>query len=445
MKNKRVYVLDTNVLLHDPESIFKFEKNTVVIPMIVLEEIDNFKKNQDETGRNSRQFSRLMDTLRKSGDISKGITLKSGGILRVDTQGKIKGTQLEGEFTENKPDYKILATALFAQKENPSKKVILVSKDTNLRIKGDILGIEAEDYEHDKIKFDELYSGFIEVNVSSNLINDYYVKNEIDVKDLPELKNIFPNQYVILKSIESTSQSGIGKYNAKLNKILPLKINFKNKNIWGISPKNLEQTFALDLLLDDDIKLVSLLGKAGTGKTLLAVAAGLFKTLDTQTYKKLLVSRPIFPLGKDIGYLPGSLEEKLSPWMKPLFDNIDFLFAENNGASKVGFKDLMEQDMIAVEPLTYIRGRSIPNQFMIIDEAQNLTPHEMKTIITRAGTNTKIVLTGDAYQIDHPYMDSSSNGLSYVVDRVKSLNITGHMTLTKGERSELAELASNVL
>jgi PhoH-like ATPase len=440
-----MYVLDTNVLLHDPESIFKFNKNTVVIPMIVLEEIDNFKKNQDETGRNSRQFSRVIDTLRKSGDLSKGITLKSGGIIRVDTQGKIEGTQLEGEFTQNKPDYKILATALYCQKTNPNKKVVLVSKDTNLRIKGDILGIEAEDYEHDKIKFDELYSGTIEITVSSNLINEYYTKNELAIQDIPELKGIYPNQYVIMKSIENISQSGIGRYNAKHNKVFPLKVNLKNKNIWGISPKNLEQIFALDLLLDDDIKLVSLLGKAGSGKTLLSVAAGLFKTLDTQTYKKLLVARPIFPLGKDVGYLPGTLEEKLNPWMRPIWDNIDFLFNENSGGSSGSFKDLLEQDMIAVEPLTYIRGRSIPNQFMIIDEAQNLTPHEMKTIITRAGTNTKIVLTGDAYQIDHPYMDSSSNGLSYVVDRVKSLEITGHVTLTKGERSELAELASNVL
>lgn len=447
-KSQKIFVLDTNILLHDPTSIFKFENNIVVIPMIVLEELDNFKKGQDETGRNSRQVSRILDQLRAKGDLAKGVDLENNGYIRVDITAQVEGTPVENMFVANKADYKILATAYNESQKNKNNKVILVSKDINLRIKADILGILAEDYNHDKIKFDEMYSGLTEKVVSADIINQIYSNNESYIGDMEWSQELYANQYVILKNELNPQHTGIARYNSKGKKLVNLNSQI-NKGIWGIHPKNLEQRIALDLLLNDEIKLVSLVGKAGTGKTLISIAAGLCKSLDEQVYKKLLVSRPVFPLGKDIGFLPGDINEKLDPWMKPIFDNIDFLFHGNKKEEKFGYKasskDILEQDLVAVEPLTYIRGRSIPNQYIIIDESQNLTPHEIKTIITRAGDNTKIVLTGDCYQIDNPYVDSGSNGLAYVVDRMKDVDIAGNIILTKGERSQLAEVASNVL
>jgi len=437
----KIFVLDTNVLLHDAQSIYKFQDNLIVVPMCVLEELDRFKKGQDETARNSRQFSRYMDKLRVKGDLKEGVSLnlKTGGFLKVRTENNLK---IEG--MEDIPDNQIIATALREQEENPGKKVIVVSKDINLRVKAHILGIKSEDYSNDKINFEEMYTGVLVHEIFEPIVPDLYSFKEIDPKDLKGLPKMFPNQYLVIKY---GKQKGLARFDVKKNKLVSL-IGAGSKGIWGIQPMNLEQTLALDMLLNDDIKLVTLVGKAGTGKTLLSVAAGLHKSLDEESFKKIIISRPIIPMGKDLGYLPGTMEEKMNPWMKPIFDNVDFLLNGKNTTGKgfcVSGKELLEQNMMEVEPLTYIRGRSIPNQYLLIDESQNLTPHEIKTIITRAGTGTKIVLTGDCYQIDNPFLDASSNGLSFVVERFKKEGIAGHITLLKGERSELAEIASNIL
>lgn len=438
MKNTdfdKVFVLDTNVLLHDAQSIFQFENNLIIIPMVVLEELDRFKRNADETGRNSRQISRYLDEIRTTGDIVQGVILKSGGYIKIDP------TSFSDKET---PDNIIIKTANEQKKIYEGKQVILVSKDINLRIKASVLGIESSDYQHDQVDFDELYSGVITVSVDSSIINTLYSKGSLSVEEI-ELPQLNPNQYVLLKG-STPSHRAIARFDANKKEILHISTN--KKQIWGITSKNLEQTIALDLLLNDDIKLVSLVGKAGTGKTLLAVAAGLHKALDEGVYKKVVVSRPIVPMGKDLGYLPGDLMEKMSPWIKPIMDNIEFLISGNSEStttSSAKGQDLIDQGMLEIEPLTYIRGRSMPNLYLIIDESQNLSPHEIKTIITRAGEGTKIVLTGDCFQIDNPYIDSSSNGLTYTVDKFKDQAIAGHVTLVKGERSELAEIASNIL
>jgi len=436
----KVFILDSNVILHDCNSIYKFEDNLVVIPMCVLEELDHFKKGQDEIARNSRQFSRYMDKLRSKGNLKKGVPLKKGGFLKVRTED-----DLDIRGLENIPDNRIIATALKEKEESPRKKVIVVSKDINLRVKADILGIRAEDFSNDKVNFDEMYTGVLVHEIKKPIVPDLYTFKEIDPKDIPNLPKMFPNQYLVIKY---GKQKGLARYDGNKNKLVSLVGADPKKGIWGIYPKNLEQTLALDMLLNDDIKLVSLVGKAGTGKTLLSVAAGLHKSLDEESFKKIVISRPIVPMGKDLGYLPGDINEKMNPWMKPIFDNVDFLLNGKNTTGKgfcISGKELLEQNMMEVEPLTYIRGRSIPHQYMLIDEAQNLTPHEIKTIITRAGVGTKIILTGDCYQIDNPFLDASSNGLSYIVERFKKEKIAAHITLLKGERSELAEIASNVL
>src|SRR6185312_2299443 len=320
---------------------------------------------------------------------------------------------------------------------NPRVKVELVTKDINLRIKADVVGVSAKDYEPDGISDEELYEGYQEIEVSPEKIDQFYTTK----KFVPEIK-LYANQYVILKDSANPNHSAIGRYNQLEKAIVPLFAG--PESIWGIQPRNVEQSFALDCLMNDEILFVSLVGKAGTGKTLMAIAAGLHKTLDEGRFQRLLVSRPIFPMGRDIGYLPGDIEQKLNPWMQPIFDNVEFLMgADKKAAGRA--QELINQGMLNIEPLTYIRGRSIPNQYLIVDEAQNLTPHEIKTIITRAGQGTKVVLTGDCYQIDNPYVDSANNGLAYVVERFKQEPIAAHVTLSKGERSELAELAANIL
>jgi PhoH-like ATPase len=430
----KIYVLDTNVLLHDPQAIFKFEDNLVVIPIVVLEELDNFKKGQNENGKNSRQVSRYLDKLREISSLSEGVELDNGGYLKIDMTSKEDKTA----------DNAIIDTALSLKVENKDKKVAVVSKDINLRIKADALGVSSEDYESDKVNFQEMYTGVKVHECDGTLIDKLYSDKSIPIEEIENLGTVFPNQYIVLKNIYA-KQKGICRFDKKSNSLVTLRGNGKT-NIWGVSPKNLEQTMAMDLLLNDDIKLVSLVGKAGTGKTLLAVASGLKKAIDEQTYKKMLVARPIIPMGRDLGYLPGDLNEKMDPWLKPIFDNMEYLFGCNKeGANTESYKILIEQGFVAVEPLTYIRGRSLPNQYIIIDESQNLTSHEIKTILTRAGEGTKIVLTGDCYQIDNPYVDSSSNGLSKVVNAFRDEEIAGHITLLKGERSELADIASNVL
>ncbi len=437
---KKIFVLDTNVLLHDPRAIFSFEENDVVVPIVVIEELDKFKKGVDEIGRNARQVSRILDELRLKGKLSVGVKLESGGDLRVELNHQSPAV-LPNELIAAKADNRILSTAL--NLKNDGLPVILVTKDTNLRIKADALGMTAEDYESDTITLDELYSGETELLVEPGAIDDFYARGELQPADPMPL----PNQFALLRNSANESQTALARFSKQKSVFVP--ISTAKHGVWGISAKNKQQQFALDLLLNDDIRLVTLVGKAGTGKTLLALAAGLEKTIEARTFQRLVVSRPVFPLGKDIGFLPGDIEEKLRPWMQPIRDNLDFLVGSSGGPGRVkGKKDLQslfDLGMIEVEPLTYIRGRSMPNQYLIIDEAQNLTPHEIKTIITRAGEGTKVVLTGDPYQIDNPYIDSSSNGLTFVVDRFKEETIAGHITLVKGERSDLAELAATLL
>jgi len=427
-------------LLFDPQAIFKFGANDIIIPITVIEEMDRFKRDLSENGRNARQFSRFLDQLRKQGTLSQGVKLPNAGIVTVELS---PGGPLPPELSSDRPDNKILATAMSVRKANPKWPIIFVTKDTNLRIKADALGLDAQDYEPNQVPFEELYSGVTASQVSPEVVDEFYSQKKIQLKNI----NFTPNQYVLLKDETNPHHSATGRYNKEVDCIVP--VYKPAEGLWGIFPKNIEQTFAIDMLLNDEIKLVSLVGKAGTGKTLLAIAAGLVKTVDEGVYHRLLVSRPVFPLGKDIGFLPGDIEEKLNPWMQPIYDNIDFLFGvspvkSRRGAGK-GCQELMNQGLLNIEPLTYIRGRSIPQQFMIVDEAQNLTPHEIKTIITRAGDATKIILTGDCFQIDNPYVDSNNNGLAYVVERFKHEAISGHITLVKGERSELSELASNLL
>src|SRR3989338_4165257 len=313
-----------------------------------------------------------------------------------------------------------------------------------MRVRADVLGIQAQDYDPARVDIEELYSGMAEVSVSSALVDQFFQDRKVKLNGT--LKP-YPNQFVLLKDKNNTSHTAVGRYDAKQECVCPLLK--RQEGVWGVFPKNLEQSFALDLLLNDNIKLVSLVGKAGTGKTLLALAAGLLKTVDEGQYQKLLVSRPIFPMGKDIGYFPGDIEEKLNPWMQPIFDNVEFLLTtggpQHRGRGPREYAELVEQGMLNIEPLTYIRGRSIPNQYLIVDEAQNLPPHEIKTIATRAGQGTKIILTGDCYQIDNPYVDSANSGLTHAVEKFKGQSIAAHVTLTKGERSPLAELAANIL
>lgn len=432
----RKVILDTNVILFDALAIRKFKGADIYIPIVVIEEIDRFKRDLGENGRNARQFSRAIDLLRAKGQLSKGVPLDGGGTIYVTTDLHMDG--IPKELDAEKADNRILQTALSLQKKYPNDPVELITKDINLRIKADVFGVNAKDYEPEKVDVDEMYEGHKEVEADPDLINEFY-KNKILTS---ETFNLVANQYIIIKDSSNPNHSAIGRFSEKEGGIVPLLS--PTDSIWGIHPRNVEQTFAMDCLLNDEILFVSLIGKAGTGKTLIALAAGLYKTLDEGRFQRLLVSRPIFPMGRDIGYLPGDVEQKLNPWMQPIFDNVEYLMgADKKAAGRA--QELINQGMLNIEPLTYIRGRSIPNQYLIVDEAQNLTPHEIKTIVTRAGQGTKIVLTGDPHQIDNPYVDSATSGLTYSVERFKGQRISAHVTLNKGERSELAELAANIL
>jgi PhoH-like ATPase len=437
----KTFILDTNVLLYDPHALYRFEDNNIIIPITVIEEIDRFKKDMNETGRNARHISRLVDQLRKDGSLTKGIALENGGTVRVEIYEEKVLKRLPPELRVDRGDNRILAVAVDLLERDGKNPVILVTKDTNLRIKADALGLVAEDYESDKVDIEELYPGYVEMEVDPLIIDRVHGQGFAEAEG-----EFYPNQFVNLKDQLNPSHSAICRFDASQRRLVPLKKAGK-EGVWSIHPRNREQSFALDALLDDNVKLVTLVGKAGTGKTLLAIAAGLHKVAEENVYNRLLVSRPVFPMGKDLGFLPGDIEEKLTPWMQPIFDNVELLLSGHEAEKRhsKGYKELMAMGILDIEPLTYIRGRSIPNQYMIVDEAQNLTPHEIKTIITRAGEGTKIVLTGDPYQIDNPYVDASSNGLTYVVERFKEQAIAGHITMTKGERSELAELAANLL
>lgn len=429
-------VLDTNVILFDAMAVRKFVNADIYIPFSVIEEIDRFKRDMGENGRNARHFSRFVDVLRSQGSLAEGVQLnETGSYVYIIVDRQAKGIQ--PDMFENIADNRILGTALAINEEFPNSTVELISKDINLRIKADVFNIESKDYEPIAANFEDLYMGRVEVETSNAVIDEFYKNKQVKIE-----KKLFANQYVVLKNESNPNHSAIGRYNEAEDKIVPLIT--PTEGIWGIHPRNMEQSFALDSLLNDEIKFVSLVGKAGTGKTLLAIAAGLSKTLDEGHFQKLLVSRPIFPMGRDIGYLPGDIGEKLNPWMQPIFDNVEFLMGEGKKAAGRA-QELINQGMLNIEPLTYIRGRSIPNQYLIVDEAQNLSPHEIKTIVTRAGNGTKVVLTGDPYQIDNPYVDAANSGLTYSVERFKGERISAHITLMKGERSELAELAANIL
>lgn len=440
---RKTFILDTNVLLHDSQSIFSFQDNEVVIPLVVIEEMDRFKKDGGETGRNARQVARLLDALREQGVLTNGgVTLENGGRLRVVFSGSADFGVLPAELQATTVDNQILALALH-ENQRGNDPVVVVTKDINLRIKAHAVGLRAEDYETDKIAYDDLYPGTMEVDVPGNVIDQFYRDRRV----ASPVEQGLPNQCVTMRNLENGQQSALGRLADDQSELVALN-DVPYEGFWGVTPRNREQNFALDLLANPKISLVTLVGKAGTGKTLLAIAAGLTCVTEFEHYRRLLVCRPVFPMGRDLGFLPGDVEEKLAPWMQPIYDNVDLLLRSCvpfAGKNQRGYQELKEMGVLEVEPLTYIRGRSIPNQFIIVDEAQNLTPHEVKTIITRAGEGTKVVLTGDPEQIDNPYVDASSNGLTYVVERFKNCPISGHMTMKKGERSQLAEVASTLL
>lgn len=436
--SRKTFVIDTNVLLHDPEAIRKFKENDVVIPLGVLEELDGMKRQSDELGKNARYVVRYIDSLKESshGDLHKGVQIEHGILVKIYVDTKI-GDKKTFPLSLDRSNNKILLAAF--QMKEAGERVVLVSKDFVMRVKAEAIGIESEDYENPKVSYDKMYKGYRKLEVPKREI-DLFHKDGFVATDLTDLH---PNEYCLLSSPEHSS--AVCKYNSHLKRLDSLlKVN---RDIWGIHPLNVEQKCALDLLLRDEIKLVCLVGQAGTGKTLLALAAALKKVFDETVYSRILISRPIVPLGKDIGYLPGTKDEKLFHWMQPIYDNLEFL-CQSTGGPGTGLetqKWIMESKKIEMEAVTYIRGRTLPKMFIIIDEAQNLTPHEVKTIISRAGQGTKVVLTGDPSQIDNPYLDKDSNALTFTVSKFKNQSIFGHMLLDRTERSELAAIAADIL
>ncbi len=434
---RKIYILDTNVLIHDPKAMLNFNGNDVVVPIFVIEEVDKLKK-QPVTGPQARIASRTIDSFRQIGCLAKGVHLDDEIFFRVEL--KNDPSLLPPSLKRDVVDNRILSTTLGIQNENPDKKVVLVSKDINMRIKGDALGVHVEDYETDMVDYSELYDGSLPVEVPEDIYKKYVKTGRLKLEEAG-IESPPANTFIRLKNDEKEAH---GRFNFSKKRIE--RLAFGDAGVWGARARNDEQKFAVDLLMDENIKVVTLVGKAGTGKTLLAVAAGLEQVVERRLYKKLLIARPIMPMGRDIGYLPGSEKDKLKPWMQPIYDNIDFL--SENKEEKAGERvvaGLESMGLLKIEALTYIRGRSIPAGFIIIDEAQNLTPLEIKTIVTRAGENTKIIFTGDPQQIDNPYLDANTNGLTYMAEKLKEEEISGHITLTKGERSALAEIAAKLL
>ncbi|MGA8163818.1 MAG: PhoH family protein [Waddliaceae bacterium] len=429
------FVIDTNVLLHDPSAVREFPNSHVVIPLNVLEELDRMKRLPDELGRNARRVFELLESFRKIGEgsLHEGIALDNGATLSIQLQIK---TGLSKDLALSITHHRILMAALYLQEQG--KRVVFVSKDFAARVKAEALGLGAEDYERLKYAYDSLYRGIRQVAVTKRQVDEFLKDREVSLDGGEEWH---PNEYCVMTSPENSS--AIGKFDRQLNRLIPL---IKMPNIWGIKPRNVEQRCSIDALLNDTIKLVTLMGPAGTGKTLLALACALRKVFDEGNYARILVSRPVVPLGRDIGYLPGTKEEKLFHWMQPIYDNLELLCeTTDKETSHETLNWVMDSNKIEMEAVTFIRGRSLPNVFMIIDEAQNLTPHEMKTIISRAGEGTKVVLTGDPTQIDNPYLDRDSNGLTYTVGRFSQEPIYGHLFLEKTERSQLAALAAEIL
>jgi PhoH-like ATPase len=442
------FVVDTNVLLHNPNALFMFADNEVIIPFDVIEELDKFKAGTDDLGRNARTVIRHLDRLREQGNLSEGVAVEqTGGSVRVVLE---EDQQLCAGLTANTPDNRIICCA--KSLAEAGKRVVFITKDINARIKSDALGLVTEDFEAQKVDFERLYTGYRELTVKGDAIDRMFSEKGLALSAEEAGGDLFANEFVLLRDENDPAHTALTRFHGDVQKLMP--VRHRRGPVFGIMPRNLQQTMAFDLLLDDSVKLVSLIGAAGTGKTLLAIAAGMTKVLNEQSYQKLLCARPIMPLGRDIGYLPGDKDQKLTAWMQPIFDNMAYLLSnrlagdgEHKGHATLSsveqrITQLVDSGQVVLEPLTYIRGRSIPHQFMIVDEAQNLTPHEVKTIASRVGEGTKLVLTGDATQIDNPYLDSSSNGLSYVVERLKGKSIVGHVTLAKSERSELASLVT---
>jgi PhoH-like ATPase len=484
------FVIDTNVLLHNPNALFVFKEHDVVIPFAVIEELDKLKRMNDDVGRNARECIRHLDRLRSRGRLIDGVPwgaasptvgqAASGGatgLIRIDIGEHPRPPALR----DDSPDNRIIAVAwaLHSADQDEARstsrritdahgrpavhRTVFVSKDLNARIKSDALGIRTEDFENQKVDAEHLYSGYLSLDVPGELIDELYGQRMLAVDRLgaaldavtPDQRtyrrDVFANQYLVLRDAEDEGHTGLARRLADTDHLIP--VAAPRKPIFGILPRNVQQTMALDALMDDEIRLVTLLGSAGTGKTLIAVAAGMAKVFSEQRYDKLLVARPIMPMGRDIGYLPGDKDEKLTAWMQPIFDNLGYLLSTRGApnqspdghTTEQRVQKLLADGKVVLEPLTYIRGRSIPHQFMIVDEAQNLTPHEVKTIVSRVGEGTKVILTGDIGQIDNPYLDQASNGLSYIVEKMKGLSLVAHVTLSKSERSELASLAASLL
>ena len=442
---KKNYVLDTSVCLTDASVIFKFDNNDIFVPLKVLEEVDGHKKRQDSVGANARHFIKILDELRSKGSLEDGVRIEKGkGILKVVSFANLKNIVFPADLDIRLPDHTIIATAKSIQSEYENRKTIMISRDINMRVICDSMGIKAEDYTSERAvtSSEELYTGFIVQPIDDEIIDRYYSGEDIFLREDEIQQQLHPNQYIMMVSNANEKKSALARFKSHHE---PLK-NVVHRKLpdWKIDARNKEQAFAIDMLMDPDIKIISLVGRAGSGKTLLAIAAGLQQTIglraESNYYSRLIVSRPVQPLGKDIGFLPGTMEEKMLPWLMPIQDNLKFLMGD-----RTSLEMYMEKGKIEIEALTYIRGRSISNAFIVIDEAQNLTKHEIKTIITRIGEGTKIILTGDVEQIDNVYVNETSNGLAHAVEKFKEYHISGHMTFKKGERSELATLASKVL
>ncbi len=426
----KTFVIDTNVFIHKPDCILSFRDSNVVVPLWVLEELDKLKTFSDEKGRNARQAIRFLDEVGKHGDLNKGAKVGEGITLSVSL---VQSSEVPIDLNKDKVDNKILLTALSLK--NEGREVFFVSKDINARVKATALGLRAVDYEKQKVNILELYPGWREVETSEEMIDRLLQGNPV-----PWDQKLYPNEFVLAGNPKIETRVIARHMDGTVTGLYG-----EMEPVSGIVPLNEKQRMAFELLLDPEISLVTLVGKAGTGKTLMAIAAGLYQVLEQETYKRVLVSRPVIPMGKDIGYLPGAKNEKLTAWMQPLFDNLEYILSVYKKQNLKNVDSLLNNNLLELEALTYIRGRSLPDQFLIVDEAQNLSPHEIKTIVSRAGEGTKVILTGDPYQIDSPYLDSSSNGLTYLVEAMKGQKIFGHVTLDKSERSLLAELAAELL
>ncbi len=469
----KTFVLDTNVILHNPAAIFVFAEHNVVIPFTVIEELDKMKRKDDDLGRNARECIRHLDWLRTRGSLTQGVNWgehspRVGAAAKVGPEGRTGTIRIDVEeyerpsaLHEEVPDNRIIAVAWHLKQKGVN--VTFVTKDLSARIKSDALSITSEDFANQKVDAERLYTGALHVTAARPLIDEMYRDRMLGMDKVQPLlaepdgmggeyaNELLSNQFVVFTDKDDENHTGLGRRLADTDHVIP--VTNQRKAVFGIMARNVGQTMALDLLMDDEIKLLTLLGSAGTGKTLVAIAAGMAKVFSEERYEKLLVARPIMPLGRDIGYLPGDKDEKLTAWMQPIFDNLTYLMStrgaqhqqDDSHTTEQRIQKLMGDGKLVLEPLTYIRGRSIPHQFMIVDEAQNLTPHEVKTIVSRVGEGTKLVLTGDIQQIDNPYLDSSSNGLAYAIEKMKGVGLYGHVTLSKSERSELASLAASRL